>query len=110
MVALQYAMVARYDTVVVIISPRLTTRVPGGPRAYTGRSICVRIAQSVGEKGGPCQSSRSMFVMSFCKASTSGISSTSLKHEGVAEATFRSRRLAIHIIVTIVKALKRWAA
>ena len=47
-----------------------------------------------------------MFVMSFCEASTSSNSSTtSLKHEGVAEATFRSRRLAIHIIVTIVKAM-----
>ena len=44
--------------------------------------------------------------MPFCKASTSSNSSTtSLKHEGVVEATFRSRRLAIHIIVAIVKAM-----
>ena len=47
-----------------------------------------------------------MFVMSFCEASpNSNSSTTSLKHEGVAEATFRSRRLAIHIIVTIVTAM-----
>ena len=47
-----------------------------------------------------------MFVMSFCKASTSSNSSTtSLMHEGVTEAKFRSRRLAIHIIVTIFKAM-----
>ena len=66
----------------------------------------MRIALCVGDKGGPCQSARRMFVMPFCKASTSSNSSTtSLKHEGVAEATFRSRRLAIHIIVTIVKAM-----
>ena len=44
-----------------------------------------------------------MFVMPFCEASTSSNSSTtSLNHEGVAEAKFRSRRLAIHITVIIV--------
>ena len=44
-----------------------------------------------------------MFVMSFCKASTSSNSSTtSLMHEGLTEAKFRSRRLAIDITVTIV--------